>query len=267
MSRVDSLSSVNKLIGKVFLVGAGPGAADLLTVRAVRLLERAEVILHDALVSAEILALAPQATCIAVGKRCGRHSAAQPEINQQLIAAAQQHRIVVRLKGGDPTLFGRANEEIEALEAAGIRYEIVPGITAALAAAASLGVSLTQRGVARAVTFATPRTGNDEAAAIPNDWLAQAAAAETLVLYMGAGQAAGITRTLLAAGKPASWPIAIVENASLPAEQVLRGTLADLPDLALAIGAGPAILLFGDAIDQTHRRAGPRHVVRESALI
>jgi len=135
--------------GKVYLVGAGPGATDLLTLRAASLLEQADVVLYDALVAPQTLALAAHATKIAVGKRSGRYSTAQKFINKRLVDAARQHAVVVRLKGGDPMLFGRAQEEIDALTAAEIEFEVVPGVTAACAASAELGVSLTRRGVAR----------------------------------------------------------------------------------------------------------------------
>src|SRR3954465_4811898 len=151
--------------GTVYLVGAGPGAADLLTLRAARLLAEADIVFHDALVPEAILALAVRAEKVPVGKRCGRHSTAQRFINKRLADAARTHRVVVRLKGGDPLLFGRAQEEIGALEAAGVPYEVVPGITAALAAAAELGTSLTQRGTVRSVSFVTPRVGDGEAPA------------------------------------------------------------------------------------------------------
>src|SRR5206468_8379278 len=141
---------------------AGPGAPDLLTLRAARLLGEANIVFFDALVHPETVALAANAEKIAVGKRCGRHSTVQQFINKRLVDAARKHAIVVRLKGGDPLLFGRAQEEIAALEAAGIRCEVVPGITAALAAAAEVKTSLTQRGIARSVTFATPRVGVGE---------------------------------------------------------------------------------------------------------
>src|SRR5215831_4657685 len=135
--------------GTVYIVGAGPGAPDLLTLRAAKLLEQANIVFHDALVHPDTIALAAQAEKIAVGKRCGKHSTAQRFINKRLVDAASRYAVVVRLKGGDPMLFGRAQEEIAALESAGIRYEVVPGVTAALAASAELGISLTQRGVAR----------------------------------------------------------------------------------------------------------------------
>src|SRR5438045_121829 len=147
------------MTGTVYLVGAGPGAVDLLTLRAARLLAEADIVFHDALVPAPILTLAARAEKVGVGKRCGRHLTAQRFINKRLVDAARQHRIVVRLKGGDPLLFGRAQEEIDYLRAHGIAVEIVPGVTAAFAASADLGVSLTQRGLARSVAFVTPRVG------------------------------------------------------------------------------------------------------------
>src|SRR5437764_15164455 len=141
--------------GVVYLIGAGPGATDLLTLRAARLLEAADIVFHDALVPRDVLALAGRAELVSVGKRCGRHSTAQRFINKRLVDAARRYAVVVRLKGGDPLLFGRAHEELSALRAAGIEYEIVPGVTAALAASADLGISLTQRGLARSVAFLT----------------------------------------------------------------------------------------------------------------
>ena len=182
------------MTGRVYLVGAGPGAPDLLTLRATELLKRADIVFHDALVHAEIVAMATAAEKIAVGKRCGKHSAAQRFINKRLVDAARKYRTVVRLKGGDPTLFGRAQEEIAALQAAGIDYEIVPGVTAALAAGADLGLSLTQRGVARSVTFVTARVGAGES---EHDWARGVMAADTAVIYMGAGQADRIAATLI----------------------------------------------------------------------
>ncbi|MFO1310862.1 MAG: uroporphyrinogen-III C-methyltransferase [Burkholderiales bacterium] len=228
--------------GTVYLVGAGPGAPDLLTLRAVRLLERADIVFHDALVHPETIALAERAQKVAVGKRCGRHSTAQQFINKRLVDAARRHAIVVRLKGGDPMMFGRAQEEIAALEDAGIACEVVPGITAALAAAAALKTSLTQRGSARSVTFATPRVGDAEAA---STWVDGLAAADAGAIYMGVGEAAAIAHALIASGKPAGLPVAIVESASLPEQRVLYSTLADLPRLAEADVNGPALILVG----------------------
>ena len=231
--------------GTVYLVGAGPGAPDLLTLRAARLLESADIVFHDALVNAEILALAGKAKMVAVGKRCGKHSTAQAFINKQLIDAARKYKVVVRLKGGDPMLFGRAQEEIDALRGAGINVEVVPGITAALAASASLQVSLTRRGIARNVAFVTPRIGKAEKA---GNWLDTAASADTVVIYMGAGEAAAIANALILQGRPASTPAAMIESASLADEQWHFGTLAELAELAGLVGTGPAIIVLGEVL-------------------
>jgi len=228
--------------GVVHIVGAGPGAPDLLTLRAAKLLERADIVFYDALVHPDTVALATRAEKIAVGKRCGKHSTAQKFINKRLVDAAARYAIVVRLKGGDPMLFGRAQEEIAALEAAGIRYEVVPGVTAALAASAELGISLTQRGVARSVAFATPRVGEGEA---PSDWATSLATADSGAIYMGAGEAQAIAEALVAAGKSPSLPVAVVENASLPSARVFYTTLASLPEIVNVGLTGPAIIFVG----------------------
>lgn len=232
-------------MGKVYLVGAGPGAPDLLTLRAAEILKRADIVFHDALVHSQTLDLAARAEKIAVGKRSGRHSAAQKFINKRLVDAARSHQVVVRLKGGDPLLFGRAREEIGALRRAGIDFEIVPGVTAASAAGAELGVSLTGRGMSRSVVFVTPRTGAGER---ENDWAASVLAADTAVIYMGAGLAEAILATLLKRGKPRSTPLALVESASLPERLALLGTLSDLPAFAHRAGPGPAVLLLGEVL-------------------
>ena len=229
--------------GTVFLVGAGPGAPDLLTLRAARLLERADIVFHDALVPPAILSLASRAEKIEVGKRSGRHSTAQRFINKRLVDAARLHKVVVRLKGGDPMLFGRAQEELAWLRKHHIRCEIVPGITAALAASADLGVSLTARGQSRSVAFLTPRAAAGER---PNDWVKVALAADTVVIYMGAGEAESIARALIGAGKPPATPVALVEHASLPGVRKLCGTLAQLPALAARCGNGPVAILLGE---------------------
>jgi len=232
-----------KAEGTVYLVGAGPGAPDLLTVRAVRLLGEAEIVFHDALIPEEILLLAAKAEKIPVGKRCGRHSTAQRFINKRLADAARRYRVVVRLKGGDPMLFGRAHEEITFLKSKSIPVEIVPGVTAALAASAELGVSLTQRGVSRSVVFATPRAAADSA---PSGWAKAVAAADTAVLYMAAGDAEAVKDALLREGVAATAPIAVAENVSLPASSARAGTLARLPQLAAAASGGPAVVMIGE---------------------
>ena len=252
--------------GVVYLVGAGPGAPDLLTLRAARLLQQADIVFHDALVHPDTVALAVNAEKVAVGKRCGRHSTAQQFINKRLVDAARKHAVVVRLKGGDPMLFGRAQEEIAALEAEGIRCEVVPGITAALAASAELKTSLTQRGIARSVTFATPRVGKGERA---SSWADGLAASDAGAIYMGVGEAPAIAATLLAAGKPPGLPVAVVESASLPDQRVRYTTLAALPRLAVAEISGPALILLGpqfiareqiaDDVDVRRCRSGLRN--------
>ena len=227
------------MTGTVYLVGAGPGAADLLTLRAARLLERADVVFHDDLVSANILSLS-KAIKVRVGKRSGRLSTAQHFINKRLVDAARKHKVVVRLKGGDPMLFGRAHEEIAFLRAHKIRVEVVPGVTAALAAAAELNVSLTRRGSSRSIAFLTTRAAPGEP---PNDWVKTAIAADTVAIYMGAGEAESIARKLIAAGKPASTPVAVVENASLPDSKARFGSLESLPEIAWL--GGPSLILLG----------------------
>jgi len=225
--------------GIVYLVGAGPGAADLLTLRAARLLERADIVFHDALVHPDIVAIATRAIKVAVGKRCGKHSTAQKFINKRLVDAAAVHEIVVRLKGGDPMLFGRAQEEIDALDAAGIRYQVVPGVTAALAACADLGISLTRRGSVRSVALVTPRVAGGEAA---SDWAASVAAADCGAIYMGTGQATAIAGALIAAGCAATLPVAIVERASLPDARIVYSTLAALGEFGNTAADGPAMI-------------------------
>ena len=229
----------------MYLVGAGPGAPDLLTLRAARLLEQADVVFYDALVHPRTLALAARAIKIAVGKRCGRHSMAQRFINKRLVDAAAKFEVVVRLKGGDPMLFARAQEEIDALRAAGIEFEVVPGVTAASAASADLGVALTQRGRARHVCFVTPRVGKNER---DNDWVGSVNAADTAVIYMGAGLAESIAAALIARGRDACTPLALVENASLPGRRILLGALGDLPRLAREVGSGPALIVLGNVL-------------------
>ena len=241
--------------GTVYLVGAGPGAADLLTLRAAKLLERADIVFHDALVPPAILCLASRAQKIEVGKRSGRLSAAQAFINKRLVDAARKYKVVVRLKGGDPMLFGRAHEELAYLKKSGVRWEIVPGITAALAASADLGVSLTARGRSRSVAFLTPRAAAGERA---NDWVKVAMAADTVVVYMGAGEAVSIASALIGAGKPAATPIALVEHASLPGVRMLSGTLAQLPALAAHCGNGPVAILLGEV----YRDAAASQIIR-----
>ena len=244
--------------GKVYLVGAGPGAADLLTLRAARLLAEADIVFFDALVHPDTIALAAKAKKVAVGKRAGQVSTDQRFINRALVEAAARYDVVVRLKGGDPMLFGRAQEEIDALQEGGIAFEVVPGITAAMAASARLGVSLTRRGVARSVAFATPRIGPNER---DSDWLEGVLHADTAILYMAASQSATIAEALIAAGKRADLPVAVVENASLLNEKQFRTSLAGLAVSSLAF-SGPAILCLGEVFSPKVMQSDEAHAAR-----
>jgi uroporphyrin-III C-methyltransferase len=228
-------------LGKVYLIGAGPGAADLITVRGARILAQAEVVLHDALVTGDMLQLCPQAVLIPVGKRSGQRSTAQTLINQQLIECARQYRLVVRLKGGDPMMFGRADEELRALEAEGIEVEIVPGITAALAAAASTRQPLTKRGVARSVAFFTSSTApnHPEQTTLPD--------CDTLIQYMGGREAITTAQKLMEQGRPPTLPVIVVENCSRPDERVMYLHLSEL-ERGLAQCHGPVLVMFGEAL-------------------
>ena len=248
---------MKRTVGKVFIVGAGPGAADLITVRGAEILRRADIVFHDALVPGAVLELAAGADKVAVGKRCGKFVTAQHFISKRLVDAARKHRIVVRLKGGDPMLFGRAHEEISALRAAGVPYEVVPGVTAALAASAEAGISLTQRGAARSVAFVTARVGEGEA---PSDWAKNAAAADTAVIYMGAGQAQAVAAALIAAGAPRSLPVLVVENASLPDSRRLACTLEELPRIAQQGFTGPTLIMLGRVFAEALAAAEPASV-------
>jgi len=232
--------------GSVWLVGAGPGDPELLTLKALKVLQKADVVVHDGLVSDEILDLAPTAARrISVAKRKSRHSYSQDEINRMLVAFGLEGLTVVRLKGGDPFIFGRGGEELEACRAAGVDCQIVPGVTAALAAGASAGAPLTHRGSAQAVTFVTGHASNG---AEPDlDWQSLARPNQTVVIYMGLSQAAPIAGRLLAAGRAAATPALIVENASRADERRIVTTLAGLAEAASGL-TGPALLIVGEAM-------------------
>lgn len=232
--------------GVVWLVGAGPGDPDLLTVKALKVLRSADVVVHDGLVSDEILDLAPaEARRISVAKRKSRHAYAQDEINRMLVAFAREGLTVVRLKGGDPFIFGRGGEELEACRAAGVEAHVVPGVTAALAASAAAGAPLTHRGAAQAVTFVT---GHAASGGEPDlDWASLARANHTVVIYMGLSTAPTVAARLMAAGRDAATPALIVENASRADERRVVTTLAGLAEAAAAI-SGPALLVVGEAM-------------------
>lgn len=233
--------------GSVWLVGAGPGDVELLTLKAARLIAAAETVFHDALVGPDILALAAHAELVSVGKRAGRHSKDQRTIDTMLVAAARTGKRVLRLKGGDPSLFGRSAEEMTALRDAGIRVQVCPGITAASAAAASAGVSLSLRGTAREVRFVTAHSRNG--AALDLDWQGLAAGKPTLAFYMGRGAAGEIARRLIEAGLDPATPVLIACHVSLPHERRLA-TRLDLLSVATRAFAedAPTLILVGEAV-------------------
>jgi uroporphyrin-III C-methyltransferase len=245
--------------GRVTLVGAGPGDPELLTIKALKALQVADVIVHDGLVSDEILDLAPEAARrINVAKRKSRHTLPQDDINQLLVALALDGLTVVRLKGGDPFLFGRGGEELAACRGAGVDCQVIPGVTAALAASAGAGAPLTHRGSAQAVTFVTghaaPQKG--EMGEPDLDWVSLARPNQTVVVYMGVSTAALISERLAAAGRAASTPALIVENASRSDERRILTTLGQLAVAAEGL-KGPALLMVGEAMAMADAAAHP----------
>ena len=231
-------------IGTVYLVGAGPGDPDLLTLRAARLLERAEIVVHDGLVDPAVLALArPDATLISVAKRRAHHTLPQADICALLVREAKAGRDVVRLKGGDPLIFGRGGEEAEACHAAGVPVEIVPGISAANGAAAAAQIALTHRDVSSIVSFVAGQCKGLK----DQDWAGLAGKGRTLVIYMGVKTAPQIAEKLMEDGLAPDMPVAVIENAARPQMRVLRGLLAGLPQLVEHQQVvSPALIVIGE---------------------
>jgi uroporphyrin-III C-methyltransferase len=247
--------------GDVWLVGAGPGDPDLLTRKAERLLCGASIVFFDALVGPDVLALIPAATeRVAVGKRSGRHSKNQATINDLLLAAALAGKRVVRLKGGDPGIFGRAAEEIAHLRTHGISVKICPGITAASAASASAGISTTLRGTAQSLIFVTAhaRAG----VTLDLDWASLAMTNATLAVYMGRAAAREIAQNLIAGGRRPDTPVMVAVNVSLSSERLIRGTLASLPFLVRTISDDdPTLLLIGEAVGNQDCSRTSNHIL------
>ncbi|UWU30213.1 siroheme synthase CysG [Rhizobium sp. WSM1274] len=241
------LHAMDKVAGHVWLVGAGPGAEDLLTLRAQRVMMEADVIVYDALVPQAIVDMGRRdAERLSVGKRKGCHSKSQEEINELLVDLGRQGKRVVRLKSGDPLVYGRAGEEMAALRAAGVTYEVVPGITSAFAAAADFELPLTLRGVASSLVFTT---GHDLTGDVLPDWASLAVSGATIAVYMGRTVAASVAERLMQAGIPPETTVAVIENASRAERRLLHGTLADLPDLQHRDElTGPVMVIIGDAV-------------------
>lgn len=229
--------------GKVWLVGAGPGDPELLTLKAVKALAKADIVMIDDLVNPAVLEHSPQARVIPVGKRGGCRSTPQDFIHRLMLRYARQGKCVVRLKGGDPCIFGRGSEEADWLHANGIEAEMVNGITAGLAGATNCGIPLTLRGVARGVTLVTAHTQDDSSL----NWQALAQGGTTLVVYMGVAKLPEVRDSLLAGGMRADMPVAMIENASLPQQRECRSTLADMQQAATDFHLkSPAILVIGE---------------------
>jgi uroporphyrin-III C-methyltransferase len=243
-------SSLNQIFGKVYLVGAGPGDPGLMTIKGKTLLEHADVVIYDALVSPPTLEMInPQAERIDAGKRRGRHSKLQDETNQLLIEKAQTHAVVVRLKGGDPFVFGRGGEEMEALIRAGISVEVVPGVTSGIAAPAYAGIPVTHRDFSSSVTFVT---GHEVAGKYrPHiNWTAIAQGSETIVIYMGVHNLPNILPELLAGGLLPETPIALIRWGTLPDQSQLIGTLSTIVEqIEESQFEAPAIAVIGRVVD------------------
>jgi uroporphyrin-III C-methyltransferase len=236
------------MTAQLFFMGAGPGDPDLLTVRALKILQSADVVLYDALVSDAILALVPKGTRrFAVGKRAGTPCIAQAEINRMLVTLCRGGRRVARLKGGDPVIFGRLAEELAAVRAAGIAFEVIPGITTASAAAASYGISLTERGLSRRVQFVTAHARAGDRLEL--DWESLADPACTTVFYMAREAASMISETLIARGMNAESPALLMSNVSRPSQRHKAVSLSELAQAAEAFPPGaPLIILIGPAV-------------------
>ena len=250
--------------GRVTLVGAGPGDAELLTLKAARVLASADLVLYDNLVSSDVLGhVAVGAERIYVGKKSRNHTLPQEGIIELMVRLAQSGRSLVRLKGGDPYIFGRGGEEAEALAAAGIACDTVPGISAAQGAAASAGIPLTHRDHAAMLVFATGHLQGEEGErTVALDWAALARPRQTVVIYMGVGTLPTICTQLIAHGLPASTPAAMIERATLPGQRSIVGTLQTLPALSVAHGVHPpALIMIGDTVTLQARIGSPTGVL------
>ncbi|MFT4119279.1 siroheme synthase CysG [Bradyrhizobium sp.] len=263
ISDPSAFARADKPEGSVALVGAGPGDPDLLTIKALRALQDADIVFHDELVSPEILDRIRRDTArVPVGRRVGKPGIGQDAINRRMIEAARSGQRVVRLKGGDPFVFGRGGEEVEALRAAGIAYSVIPGITAGLGGAADFEVPLTYRHEATRITFLTAHRARDAETA---DWSTLTDTRMTVVVYMGMTAAPAVRAGLLAAGRSPETPVGVFARVTRPDAQAAIGTLRDLPELVRRTSGGPAILIIGDVIRHAGslRRQTPNQIISD----
>jgi uroporphyrinogen III methyltransferase/synthase len=240
------MASRNHSCGTVYLVGGGPGDPGLLTIRGMECLRKADVVVHDRLANNQLLSYAPQAELIDVGKSPNHHPIPQSEINAILIEKASEGKTVVRLKGGDPFVFGRGGEEAEALVDEGIPFEIVPGVTSAIAVPAYAGIPVTQRGMAASVAFITGHCAGSNP--LDLNWQALAQGIDTLVFLMGVHSLPIIVTSLLETGRPSDTPVALIEKGTLPEQKVVTGTLANIMDRAVEIQP-PSIIIIGEVVN------------------
>lgn len=252
--------------GFVSLVGAGPGDAELMTVKAVRLLQQADVVVYDRLISADILSLIPSGVSrISVGKEVGKHCVPQEQINEIIVNLARSGRKIVRLKGGDPYMFGRGGEEVQALKKYNIEFEVVPGITAASGCSAYSGIPLTHRGISRRVQFVTGHFNNNEPLNL--NWQSIADPESTLVIYMGLSNLPLVVHSLIDAGLPASIPAAAVQNGTTESQQSIFTTLDKLADaIRQKHMQAPVMIIIGEVVSLADELDWFQHAIEEKQL-
>lgn len=240
-------------VGKVYLVGAGPGSVDLLCFKAIQVLKKADVVIYDRLVSNEILELAPkQAEFIYAGKRRGKHSLTQEQINELLVKKAREGKTVVRLKGGDPFLLGRGGEEAEALREHNIPYEVVPGLSSALAVPAYAGIPATHRKYASSVLIATGQEVPNKSKHV--NWKNIAKTVDTIIILMGLGRLQQITKELIEGGLPEDTPVAVVQDGTLKTQRTLLGTLSDIVEKVKKFNIKPPAVVIIGKVSELHKK-------------
>lgn len=263
---------LNQTNTQVFLVGGGPGDPDLLTIKALRIMQTADVIVYDALITDEILSLCRQdAEYISVGKKAGNHTLPQEQINQLLVDLAKTGKVICRLKGGDPYIYGRGGEEAQLLAKNNIAYQVIPGITAAAACSAAVGIPLTHRDYAQSLQFVTGHLKKATDTSSDTNWQSLASANQTLVIYMGIIQSPEIKSQLIKHGRAADTPVAIIEKGTRPDQRVVIGTLNTLDELVQNHKIGsPALIIVGEVVnlyEQLNNGLADQHAEQELARL